>query len=837
MEQTSTDDPLLGRVLHGRFEIIEPISQGAQGRIYKAKQLRLDRIVALKVLNSKRIPDEQLKERFFLEASLSARLNHPHIVQVLDYGSTEDQIYYFAMEFIDGQTLEQLLRASKRLPPPRALELVKQICSALIEAHENGFIHRDLKLKNVLVTQDEFEKDFVKLLDFGIVKDLSTPDNLTQEGQIIGSPRYMAPEQILGQKQDGRTDLYALGGILHTLLCGQPPFLNKDLMATLKDQVLSPVPSLNEINPYINVPAELQEVVQRALKKSKENRYPDARTMYQALQACEQVLEKRAAGADINPPDGPKTTSALPPSKDTTLSLIPQPARDFRAVSGALGPALPAPIPTAVERALQLDLRGLVAFTDLNCPFCYALHERLKTWGLADRFEWRLVEHASHVLDGPFGLEQESILSQEVVAVHHWAPDVPLLLPPKRMRSSEPNSLLVYVQRLHPEKLHAFRSTLYRALWTHGLDIGEKAVLRTLLEEHGLDANLVELTSDKPFELEVWQEEWEQGDFNRCIPVLSHQPSGNVLIGLPSEQNLLDFLLGERTMLVDSAVCHYQRKPIVVICGWISHLWQLVQDLRHCCELIQAATVEEATEAMFSSGQPDLLIIEREHVDAQGIKDLAQVARKRSIYWALATNHPDAGNEVEMLSLGSAEYLPLTGGAEVARARLARVLRARFNLEQLQRQALIDNVTGLPSRRQFVERLDSEWERGAAAGLPISLILLGLDNFNAYNAEAGYLSGDTFLHNIAAALLKEVHRPGDLLARFSGDEFAVLMPSAEDDTTAALAERLASAANEVLNNKAPNQSSLAMKIGYATIIPTQHASIHDLYESAAKATT
>jgi serine/threonine-protein kinase len=214
MQQTSSDDPLIGRGLHDRFEIIELISKGGQGRIYKANQVRLDRVVALKVLNSSRIPDDAQKKRFFLEASLSARLSHPHIVQVLDYGSTEDQIYYFAMELIEGETLEQMLRVSKTLPPVRALGLVKQICSALIEAHGNGFVHRDLKLKNVLVTQHEFEEDFVKLLDFGIAKDLSANDNLTEQGQILGSPRYMAPEQITGEELDGRTDIYALGGML-----------------------------------------------------------------------------------------------------------------------------------------------------------------------------------------------------------------------------------------------------------------------------------------------------------------------------------------------------------------------------------------------------------------------------------------------------------------------------------------------------------------------------------------------------------------------------------------------------------------------------------------------
>jgi len=819
-------------VLDGRFEITEHISTGGQGRIYKANQLRLDRLVVLKVLNSRRIPDDAVKKRFFLEASLSARLCHPHIIQVLDYGSTDDQIYYFAMELIEGQTLEELLRQAKALPSARALVLAKQICSALIEAHGHGFVHRDLKLKNVLVTQHECERDYVKLLDFGIAKDLSADDNLTETGQIIGSPRYMAPEQISGEELDGRTDLYALGGILYTLVTGRPPFLHRDLMATLRDHVHTPVPPLNRRNRNINFPSGLEEIIQTAMRKSKAERYPNARAMYDALDACEQGLVQSSASAP-KPTARPNKGPTLSSGEVTSLASPSQPIQRFMPVSSVNGFESPKSIPAAAERVRQLAPEGLVAFTDLNCPFCYALHERLSAWGLVDIFEWRLVEHASHVLDGPFGLEQEGILTEEVIAVHHRAPDVPLLLPSKRMRSTEPNRLLVYVQRLHPEKLHTFRGTLYRALWTKGLDIGETTVLRDLVEEHGLPTHLVDMVSEEPFELELWQNQWENANFDGSIPVIQNQESGNTLIGLPSEQHLIDFLLGARTMMVGSAVCHYQRRPVVVICGWISHLWQLIQDLRQCCELIQAATVEEAKQALSKGGHPDLLIIEREQVGDDGIEDLARVARQRSIHWALATKHPEPDHELKMLSMGSAEYLALVGSADVARARLARILRARFNMEQIQREALIDSVTGLPSRRQFIQRFESEWERGKAALLPLSLFLLRLDNFKAYNSEVGYLSGDTLLHDLGKALKGEVQRPGDFLARFSTDEFAVLAPSAEPGLTASLAERLAAVGADVLDTRALNTPQVSMTVGYATIVPTPDTSIHDLYESAA----
>jgi serine/threonine-protein kinase len=195
-------DPLIGRILNDRFRILSPLGSGGMGKVYKAVQTPLDRVVALKILNPN-FPAEKdpaFKRRFFLEASLTSKLRHPNTVTVIDYGQTEDGIYFIAMEYMEGQTLAEVLAHDKTLPWRRVLDIAQQICRSLREAHKLGVIHRDLKPANVMLL-NEADHDMVKVLDFGLVKSFLAADGaagdpeVTQNGVFLGSPQYMAPEQ------------------------------------------------------------------------------------------------------------------------------------------------------------------------------------------------------------------------------------------------------------------------------------------------------------------------------------------------------------------------------------------------------------------------------------------------------------------------------------------------------------------------------------------------------------------------------------------------------------------------------------------------------------------
>ena len=236
---------MIGKVLNGRFTVLERIGSGGMGRVYKAMQAPLDRLVALKILNPMYSveQDPAFAKRFFLEASVSSKLTHPNTITIFDYGRTEEGIFFIAMEYLQGRTLHQAIAVEGSLPPPRAIHIARQICRALREAHALGIVHRDLKPANVMLLHHGDDEDFVKVLDFGLVKFFAeTPDRgadeeeLTQGGIFLGSPTYMAPEQAQNQA-DPRSDVYSLGIVLYHMLAGRPPFQGKAPMDIILKQV------------------------------------------------------------------------------------------------------------------------------------------------------------------------------------------------------------------------------------------------------------------------------------------------------------------------------------------------------------------------------------------------------------------------------------------------------------------------------------------------------------------------------------------------------------------------------------------------------------------------
>ncbi|HYH95729.1 serine/threonine protein kinase [Hyalangium sp.] len=274
-------DPLLGRVLNERFKILEPLGSGGMGRVYKAIQAPLDRPVALKVLNPQygQEKDPGFQRRFFFEASVTAKLRHPNTVTVIDYGKTDDGIFFIAMEYLEGQTLSQLLTQVGPLPFPRALNIAQQIARSLREAHRNGLIHRDLKPANVMILNQETDHDVVKVLDFGLVKSFM-PDSgqfpadvsLTQAGVILGSPQYMAPEQARNIS-DPRSDVYSLGVVLYQMLVGRPPFHADQGIDIIVKHINEPPPAFAAFWPDHTIPPEVEALVMKCLAKRPADRY------------------------------------------------------------------------------------------------------------------------------------------------------------------------------------------------------------------------------------------------------------------------------------------------------------------------------------------------------------------------------------------------------------------------------------------------------------------------------------------------------------------------------------------------------------------------------------
>ncbi|MCP3062184.1 protein kinase [Myxococcus sp. K38C18041901] len=330
-------DPLLGRVLNERFRILETLGAGGMGRVYKAVQAPLDRLVALKVLNphyNDEGKDPGFQKRFFLEASVTAKLRHPNTVTVIDYGKTDDGIYYIAMEYLDGLTLGQLLTQVGPLPWARALNITQQIARSLREAHKVGLIHRDLKPANVMVLNQETDHDIVKVLDFGLVKsfigdtDVPQDTSLTQAGIILGSPQYMAPEQARNVA-DPRSDVYSMGVVLYQMLMGQPPFLAAQSIDVIVKHINEPPPAFGAVWASHGVPAEVEALVMKCLAKIPSERYQSMDEVLEAMRRLSHVVGvsgvfsgPRLTGAGSGPRSGPISAPVSGPgSGPSTMAL------------------------------------------------------------------------------------------------------------------------------------------------------------------------------------------------------------------------------------------------------------------------------------------------------------------------------------------------------------------------------------------------------------------------------------------------------------------------------------------------------------------------------------
>jgi serine/threonine-protein kinase len=292
-------DTLIGRVIDGRFRVVAAIARGGMGKVYKAEQAPLGRVCALKVLSPKYEGgrDPEFHKRFFLEAATAAKLTHANTVTIFDYGQDGD-LYYIAMEYIDGRTLYRALRDDGPLTEERVAHISAQICRSLREAHALGVVHRDLKPGNVLLSDRGDEHDQVKVLDFGLVKDITNEsEDLTQQGVFMGSPKYMSPEQIIGSEITERTDIYALGVMMYEMLCGKVPFDRGKSVSTLMAHVNDPVPPMREVNPNVRVSPAMEQLVLGCLDKNANKR---PASMKDVLLALKRVASDEAALGETN---------------------------------------------------------------------------------------------------------------------------------------------------------------------------------------------------------------------------------------------------------------------------------------------------------------------------------------------------------------------------------------------------------------------------------------------------------------------------------------------------------------------------------------------------------
>lgn len=302
----------------GRFKITGTLGQGAMGTVYRAHDPLLDRTVAIKTVGCAGMSREEaaaFEERFYCEARSAGRLNHPNIVTIHDVGRSDD-LAYIAMEYLNGRSLREILDSSVVLPLDRCADIAAQIADGLAFAHANGVVHRDIKPANIMV----FDNGPVKIADFGVAQMSSGVQ--TVAGAAFGSPKYMSPEQVMGQKVDGRSDIFSLGAVFYEMLVGRPPFTGEDLNAVLY-QVLNGAPPLP--SSFIpDLPHGFDRIVARALAKNPDKRYQSVAEMAAALRKyrriARQAEKERLLVSTTPPPPMPG------PGDATTLLRAVKPA-------------------------------------------------------------------------------------------------------------------------------------------------------------------------------------------------------------------------------------------------------------------------------------------------------------------------------------------------------------------------------------------------------------------------------------------------------------------------------------------------------------------------------
>ena len=295
----------------GRYEIVAELGQGAMGVVYKARDPMLDRIVAIKTVNLT-LPKDELAEyeaRFYQEAKAAGGLSHRNIVTIYDIGRSE-RIAYMAMEFLEGDELRKLLQARTPIPLARALDIGAQVAEGLQYAHERQIIHRDIKPANIMVLQD----GLVKITDFGIAR-MRTNEVKTMTGMILGSPKYMSPEQVSGKRADTRSDIFSVGVVIYEMLTGTSPFVADNIHGVMYQTMNFNPPAPRTLNP--DLPEVLNYIVAKALAKNLDDRYQkatdlanDLREAIATLSGASAIPEVQAGPAEGGPfvlPDSPLT--------------------------------------------------------------------------------------------------------------------------------------------------------------------------------------------------------------------------------------------------------------------------------------------------------------------------------------------------------------------------------------------------------------------------------------------------------------------------------------------------------------------------------------------------
>ena len=326
-----------GMIIRNKYEIVARIGVGGMGVVYRGRHLTFNEVCAIKILNDSTAEDKTFLQRFQTEAVVTRKLRHPNAVRVDDFDYTDDGRPFIVMELVEGRNVGEVLQAEGPLQVPRAIRIASEVARALGAAHKLGFIHRDIKPGNIVLTQDDQDREMAKVLDFGIAKLRQAAGDatsgMTMTGMVVGTPLYMSPEQFMGKKAgeeiDGRTDLYSLGVVLYQMVTAHLPFEGDTLYSLMMQHIQGTVRPPDEVAPELHIPASLSRVIMRAIDKDRGARFQNSEEFIAALEQMNgEVGGSLPSGESRGAPVSAATTAApvvgLPNTTPTLAPRVPQ---------------------------------------------------------------------------------------------------------------------------------------------------------------------------------------------------------------------------------------------------------------------------------------------------------------------------------------------------------------------------------------------------------------------------------------------------------------------------------------------------------------------------------
>lgn len=486
----------------------------------------------------------------------------------------------------------------------------------------------------------------------------------------------------------------------------------------------------------------------------------------------------------------------------------------------------------------RFSVGNFIVYADFNCPFCYALNERLHAMGLGECVDFRSVQHAPSASSKNAGLEVLTELTREVAEVRRRAPSVEIAVPLFRPGSAPASAVLDLVSKKYPTKASPLRSRIFQCLWVDGLDISDPEILQFMLDGLGIDESVKDIQASD--DMSAWQEQWDSdSEFERSLPIVISE-QGEKVVGFPLEPELDAFL--QTGSLVSDQILHGQEEHqapqrILVLDDDLASLQMIIQQMSNA-QVEIADSFSSLVSAALEYGMPDLVLVDTALIgDIEGTdwwRNSTDSDLDSAFPVIFLSDDKSIEAEVAAFEAGAADFIARPFHPRVLQARLNMHLQARESLQQLNNIARVDALTSICNRREFDFRLMNEWSRGARTGQPLGLLMIDVDKFKQYNDHYGHLRGDQCLIAVAQVLNACTQRTGDLIARYGGEEFVALLPDsdlegaltvAEDCLAAILDAEIAHANSDVL-------PCVTISIGVSAMVPIHDKSSTMLIEQA-----